>query len=370
MNYFKLFKPLYGLTESADYWCETFARYHLHNLRMQQPIGDFALFFRRELDNLIALSGSYVDDILQAGSPDMRQKIQRTIKDKFQITCNDLSNFIYTGILCDVANRNISRLSQAHYIKILSKLASNATWGQYRSLRAKLVWVFHALPDIACSTSMATQVTVSIFNPTSVQDLNRIVKYFKSSVDASLWFPKLGQRTLRMVVYFDASFNNIPGNRSQFGFLIFLADHTNRYSILHFSSYKSSRVTRSSTAGETVAFSDAFDNAFIILHDLEHMLGCTIPILMQTDSEKLFNVLTRAKYTTERRLMVDISAARGAHSDRLISNIGLIASAVNPADGLTKINGNGALQHLMHTHRLEHEVLQFFIRPPAQPDTQ
>ena len=120
-------------------------------------------------------------------------------------------------------------------------------------------------------------------------------------------------------------------------------------------------------AGETLAFVDAFDNAYILRNDLERMLGISMPLLMLTDSEQLFNVLTRARYTTEKRLMVDISATREAYSDHTITNIGLIHSDDNPADGLTKINGNGALQRLLQTNSLNHSVRQFVIRPPSSP---
>jgi hypothetical protein len=63
-------------------------------------------------------------------------------------------------------------------------------------------------------------------------------------------------------------------------------------------------------AAETLPFSYAFDNAFIIIkHDIERMIG-PVHFLLLTDSKALFDVLTRTRYTTERRLMVDIAASR------------------------------------------------------------
>ncbi len=85
-------------------------------------------------------------------------------------------------------------------------------------------------------------------------------------------------------------------------------------------------------AGETLAFVDAFENTFIFRHDLSHILRQNIPILMLTDSKALFDVLSRARYTTERRLMVSISATREANNQGIISNIGVISSDDNPAD--------------------------------------
>ena len=114
-------------------------------------------------------------------------------------------------------------------------------------------------------------------------------------------------------------------------------------------------------AAETMAFADSFDSAFIIKHDIERALGRSLPLLMLTDSQALFDVLTRARYTTEKRLMIDIAAARQAYSSKEIDNIALIESQYNPADGLTKVKHNEALNRLLTTARLDHPVKQYII---------
>jgi hypothetical protein len=114
-------------------------------------------------------------------------------------------------------------------------------------------------------------------------------------------------------------------------------------------------------AGETLAFVDAFDNAFILCHELSKMLGADLPLLMMMDSRALFDVITRARYTTERRLMVYIAAAREAYQNRKMSNIGLIRSEFNPEDGLTKACPNDALMRLLTTNKIDHPIEQFFV---------
>ncbi len=79
-------KSLYCLTGRGDYWCETFAKFHLHNLRMKQNTEDFALFSPRELGKLVALSGTYFDDVLQAGTKEAKQSLRAAIKEKFEVT--------------------------------------------------------------------------------------------------------------------------------------------------------------------------------------------------------------------------------------------------------------------------------------------
>jgi hypothetical protein len=132
----------------------------------------------------------------------------------------------------------------------------------------------------------------------------------------TLRFPALDPHTLRVVAYADASFHNCDDDWSQLGYVIALSDDSDSCAIVHFSSHKSKRVTRSTMAAETLAFVDAFDKAFIIRRELSRMLSKDIPPLMMTDSRALLDVITRARYTTERRLMVDVAAAREAYSDR------------------------------------------------------
>ena len=141
-----------------------------------------------------------------------------------------------------------------------------------------------------------------------------------------------------------------------------MMDKSNTSCILHYSSTKANRVTRSSMAGETIAFTTGFDHAFLIKHDLQRLLGIHIPLYIFIDSKALFDVFTKFKHTCEHRLMIDIESAREAYKEYEIENIGLIKSEYNPADSLTKINGNGALMKLLITHKIDHPVEQYVIR--------
>jgi hypothetical protein len=62
--------------------------------------------------------------------------------------------------------------------------------------------------------------------------------------------------------------------------------------------------------------------------------------------------------------MVDIAAAREAYHERIISNIGLIRSEFNIADGLTKAGPNEALRKFLVTHCLDHPIEQYVINCP------
>jgi hypothetical protein len=350
-------KPLYGLADSGDYWHETLTAHHTTKLLMEQSTGDFSFFFRKKDKELYGMSGTHVDDIFQAGKDCFRRSVLKCTADVFDSKPPEEDKFVFTGLEIDASSTDRT-ISQDGYIKRLKFLSNGCTFSDFRSMRARLSWTTHTRPDIACSVSMAAQATDITFEENHVKALNDVIKFLKATPNIFLRYSPLDRRTLRMVVYSDASLNNLVDNRSQLGYVILLSDASNRCSLLHYSSHKSTRVTRSSMAAETLAFSNAFDNAFIIKHDIERMIG-PVHLLMLTDSKALFDVLTRTRYTTERRLMVDIAAAREAYHEQIISNIGLIRSEFNIADGLTKAGPNEALSKFLVTHCLDHPIEQY-----------
>ena len=115
-------------------------------------------------------------------------------------------------------------------------------------------------------------------------------------------------------------------------------------------------------AGEVYAFSRAFDSAFIIKHDLESVYNHTIPLIMLTDSKQMFDVITKAKHTTVRRLMIDIAAAREAYVRGEISNLGLVMSGNNVADSLTKTMFCPEMRTLLSSGTNKLKVQQWIIR--------
>ena len=153
---------------------------------MQQSTGDFALFFRRCMDRLTALSACYADKVLQASPPEHKAEILRQIKENFDVTVWDTAKFVYTGIMCDTSNPRMPQLSQAHYIQRLSYLPPEDSFEYFRSLRAKLMWVVHTLADVACGASMCSYVTAYRFGSDSFQLGNRLLKHLKSTASITL----------------------------------------------------------------------------------------------------------------------------------------------------------------------------------------
>ena len=59
--------------------------------------------------------------------------------------------------------------------------------------------------------------------------------------------------------------------------------------------------------------------------------------------------------------MVDTASIREAYKDRTMSNINLIRSEFNIADGLSKLSPNHALREMMLTNTIGHPIEQYVV---------
>jgi hypothetical protein len=255
-------------------------------------------------------------------------------------------------------------IHQQECIEKLQGLQLDSKFEDYRSLRAKSMWLVNTRPDISCATSFVSRTTQVIFDsePTKyIKDLNKIVRHVKR-VRLPLLFPKLNLETLKLTVYTDSSYCNNDDLSSQLGYIIFLSDSTGACQPLHFSSHKSKSVTRSVLGGEVMAFADGIDMAIMLKHDIEWMIDRDVPIHAFTDSLSLFDVITRSTSTSEKRLMIDITAAKEAYHEGTIGIIGFVRTAFNPADAFTKVTRCLALEGIIIKGKISHPIEQWVER--------
>lgn len=184
--------------------------------------------------------------------------------------------------------------------------------------------------------------------------LNKRIAWQKKNAARGLRFVKLKMEgKLRVIGFTDASFANNGDSSSQIGFVIVLADEDDNANILHYSSTKCKRVTRSVLASELYAMAHGFDHACVIKSTLEKILNRPIPLIIATDSNSLYECLVKLGTTVEKRLMVDIMCLRQAYERRLITEIMWIEGGSNPADAMTKSTACDALRKLIDNNKLE-----------------
>ncbi len=123
---------------------------------------------------------------------------------------------------------------------------------------------------------------------------------------------------------------------SQLGHIVLIAGREGNAAPIYFKSYKALRVICSDMAAEFTAFCDAFDMVYSLAIEISKVLGRKVPLILLTDSKSLFDVIWKGIPTSEKRMMLDIAAAREGYRRGDISNIHFVRSSKNLADGLTK----------------------------------
>jgi hypothetical protein len=159
---------------------------------------------------------------------------------------------------------------------------------------------------------------------------------------------------LKLAIFTDASFVNNADLSSQIGFVIALADENNKANILHWSSTKCKRITRSVLASELYAMAHGFDVGAAIKGTVESIMEIeNLPLVLCTDSKSLYECLVKLGTTQEKRLMIDIMCLRQSYERRQIAEVLWIDGNNNPADAMTKTQPCQALRDLVDTNRID-----------------
>jgi len=335
----KLRKPLYGLCDSGDYWNDTVERFVAEDMDLNALEGDPSMFIQEddEEDGADGIFGVYVDDTIGAGDDEF-EDLTAMMGERFESKEREFENVKFFGLDIKTGTQGVYEMSQRSYIEKLMLLPSDASFQLYRSVRAAASWVTHTRPDICCAVNKAAQVKDNDESQVSTEDiklLNSAIKRMKKTQDMVLSYAPLDLDSLHLRVYTDASFGCNTDYTSQLGYVILLCDSQDRCHVLDFASKKCKRVVLSILGGDVYAFTEGFNCAFMVRRDLERIYGKRIPIQMRTDSKQMFDVDTKGSKTAERRLMIDVAASRQSYKEFEISDVGLVRSENNVADGLS-----------------------------------
>ncbi|KAI1674159.1 hypothetical protein L13192_00906 [Pyrenophora tritici-repentis] len=178
------------------------------------------------------------------------------------------------------------------------------------------------------------------------------------------------------MVFVDGSFANNKDLSSQLGFVLMLVNEsidantfTIQGNIIHYSSTKCKRVTRSVLASEIYGMVNGFDIGIAIATTLrivtERLRIPKVPLVICTDSYSLYECLVKLGTTKEKRLMIDIMALRQLYERREITEIRWINSDDNPADAFTKASPNRALERFIDGNKLTVRVDGWVQRPTS-----
>lgn len=158
--------------------------------------------------------------------------------------------------------------------------------------------------------------------------LNKRITWQKDNIDCGLTYVRLDMINLKLFTLVNASFAKDKDLSSQLGYFIVLGNEITpsdssfkiRGNIVHWSSIKCKRITRSVLASEIYAMAYGVDIAVTLGGTIdmimERLSMPRVPMVVCTDSRSLYDCLVKLRTTKEKHLIIDIMALREANERR------------------------------------------------------
>lgn len=131
-----------------------------------------------------------------------------------------------------------------------------------------MAWFTHLHPDLCCITNRAEQDTLGTLSSMEVCKFNEAVLQTQKGNKKTFSYEKLDLASLHLRTYLYTASSTNKGLLFQSGYIILLADSSDRCHILNDTIRKSKRVMKSSNSGETYMFIEVFGTTCSIRHDI------------------------------------------------------------------------------------------------------
>jgi hypothetical protein len=366
-------KPLYGIPEAGTHWWATYHKHHREKLEMVTSTYDPCLLISTA-KGAFGVVGMQTDDTLILGSDDFAKLEEKELAEanfsaKPKDTLSPENPLIFNGCVLTQKEGDVAvelrQKEQGKKLKLIDHKSKDLKQA-YMEQRARGAYIATICqPEAAFDLSVAAQHQ----DPTEadVNALNKRIKWQMKNLDRGIKYIAIDLSTAKLFVFVDGSFANNKDFSSQIGYEIILANESTQDeefeitgNLIHWSSTKSKRVTRSVLASEIYGMVGGVDMAIAIgttVKMIMDQLGFgKIPTIVCTDSYSLYECLVKLGTTKEKRLMIDIMALRQSYERREIMEIRWINGGDNPADAMTKADPNKALEKFINTNNLRVRV--------------
>lgn len=366
----KVARPLNGVPEAGNHWFATYHKHHIEKLTMTESTYDSCLLYST---GPLGVVGLQTDDTLILATSDFATEEDQAIKaanfmtkDRECLTTRHpikfngmrielledgitIKNASHLGGISPIRNQVASSTSSRGVVR--EKLTSK---DQYVAQRARGAYVASICQSEA---SFDLSYAAQAINVTAddITSLNKRLTWQVENKSRGLKYVKLDLESLKLVVFTDSSYANNRDLTSQIGYVICLADASDRANILHWSSIKCKRVTRSVLASELYAMAHGFDLGAVLkatVGRILQFLESNIPLVVCTDSRSLYHCLVKLGTTQEKWLMIDVMSLRQSYERRKITEIRWIDGDSNPADAMTKTKASPALKKLIDSNKI------------------
>ena len=361
----KLLKCVYGLSDASLTWYNTLKALFLD---LKGKIGiDPGLFFWSKDEIIIGFVSIHVDDFIYAGTADFEKNVVTQIKSSFNIRLEQSKCFQFLGINI-TQDEGVIKVDQNAFVKNLEiapltvdgrNVTDSLTAEEFKVFQStvgKILWVGNQTrPDVNFDTCMLG----SSMKDAKLADYKKCIKILRSlkNNDNSLMLRSIGDiNSIKVILYSDASLNNLDKGGSQGGYLIFIAGNNQLASLITWSSKRLKRVVRSTIESETMALAEGLEHCLYLVRILKLLLQLdNICIECRCDNKSLCEAVQSEKEVHNKRLALEIYNLKHLISNDNVS-ITWIKKNFQLADILTK-NGvcNDALMNTLKNGIIELE---------------
>ena len=146
---------------------------------------------------------------------------------------------------------------------------------QYVAQRARGTYITSVYqPETVYDLSVTTQAIKPTKN--DITNLNKRIRWQIENSARGLRFVALDKPSLCLLAFTDILFANNRDLSSQIGYILVLVDASGRANILHWSSTKCKRVTRSVLASELYGMAHGFDMGISVKSTIDRILGTDV----------------------------------------------------------------------------------------------
>lgn len=207
---------------------------------------------------------------------------------------------------------------------------------QHRTAAGRLARVVTgASPTSACFVSVAFQGKQK--NLALLKGCRKAYANIDAGTLEFLPYVQLKLATIHISVFFDSSFQNLPDNHSQLGFIFFLADENNRSSIFHCHKSRATRLPASTEEAKVLALDVALPRLCNLRRIIFQLRQKEVLVVLYIDNQSLWQNLMNKTAPSMPEVMF---RCRERIFYEVASRIGLNKSALNPADVTAKKNPN------------------------------
>ncbi|EKD20667.1 polyprotein [Drepanopeziza brunnea f. sp. 'multigermtubi' MB_m1] len=320
-------RALYRIPKASTFWWSTYYTHHKEKLSTITSTYDPCLLIctKKSMFRLVRMQ---VDDTYYLADDRFAAKERSELK-KAGLKAKDETKLTYTtdirfnGCILKLQKDDTMLFTQKQQGQKLALVSDKLNYKQeYLEQRARGAYIASTCQPKAL---FALLIAAQHKDPSKDEMISNQGKRLK--------YVPIDLRLAKLFVFVDSSFANNKDLSSQLGYVIILRNETRTTeetfnvtsNVVHYSSTKSKRVTKSVLASEILGMVARIDIAIALNTTLDQITEqLSLPkilIVVATDSYSLYECLVKLGTTKEKRLMIDVIALRQSYERKEIAEI-------------------------------------------------